>query len=86
VNRSPYRSHPCQPAGPASAEGGENYDTELIPAFAIPWIGAVVRVACGVVRHEALGAEMVAATIAIFVLPYMLRAALVDVWASIKKV
>ncbi len=46
------------------------FDCELFSVYAVVWVGSVMRVLLGVMRHEPFGAELSLATLTIAALPW----------------
>ncbi|HEX7603549.1 MAG TPA: hypothetical protein VF316_18145 [Polyangiaceae bacterium] len=70
---SPYRT----PADRADATKKELDlgcpDADLVPFLLVFWLGSLARVVLGIVRHETFGGEATLATLAVLVVPFLLK-------------
>jgi hypothetical protein len=70
---SPYRVQANDSAERVLEEEERCPDADLLPAFALLWIGSVARVALGFVEARPFGSEAALATLTIVALPYLSR-------------
>jgi hypothetical protein len=65
----PYR-HAVQ-AEPVKRCAPHRLDADMLPALALLWVVSLIRVAGGLLRHEAFGTEATLALMAVLVLPWL---------------
>lgn len=83
MRSSPYRTITEVPL--AKDESAEPVpDGQLLPVFALLWASSVVRVVLGATDGETFGRELTLATIALLLLPLLMKDALRAVWTRLR--
>lgn len=77
---SPYRQpHTPEPTDAAVESADRCPDRELAPMLLLAWVISMVRVVHGLLHHETFGTEGTLAFLAIFIVPYLMKDAIL--WA-----
>lgn len=71
---SPYRTPPRDEPGNVGGEACP--DADLMPVFAVFWLGSIARVVLGISRHDRSDSEGALAAIAVVLVPWLARDAI----------
>ena len=75
--RSPYRIAPTPEARRVALPDGD-----ILPVYAVLWLGSIARVAAGLARDESFGTEVTLATLVVVLLPWLAGKAAAAWWAQ----